>query len=316
MRALLAPLAAARLRRCDVLLLQSHFLPDVAAGLVFGPANAAVELWHVQDAPWKRPGSLANNVLAYANEWAGLLLVRLFFKTVIAGSHLAAGKIGGLKRKNIFVTTNGVEHVRAPRCQAITRSGGVYVGRLHPAKGIDDLLSAWKIVVERFGPQPLEIVGDGDPAYRTRLQKTIDSTSLRECVRLRGAASEDEKHRLLQRASVFVFPSYEEGWGIALAEAMAAGLPCATYDLEIFREIFPAGRLAAPPGRVDVLAQRICDLLSNEALRDELANQATRLAGAFSWRRAADTEASALFSLPAAASPRSMRKRPGDGRPA
>lgn len=50
---------------------------------------------------------------------------------------------------------------------------------------------------------------------------------------------DDYLYSLLKSSKVFVFPSHEEGWGIAVCEAMAAGLPIVAYDLAPFREFFP-----------------------------------------------------------------------------
>ncbi len=299
LRALLAPFALARLRRCDVLLVQSHFLPDVLPAIAFGGRNAVVQIWHVQDAPWERPGSLVNNILAYANERAGLALVRLAFGTIIAGSHLAAKQITGLSGKALFITTNGVQHI-GPAAAGSLRDGALYVGRLHPTKGIDDLIDAWRTVMRSCGGRRLFIAGDGEPAYRAAIETKIDSAGLRGWVFLLGRVSDERKRELLSTARVFVFPSYEEGWGIALAEAMAAGVPCVTYDLQIFDEIFPRGRLAAPLGRIAALAEQVCKLILDDALHGRLAGEAQRLAETFTWQRAANVEAQALLSLPAA----------------
>lgn len=53
-----------------------------------------------------------------------------------------------------------------------------------------------------------------------------------------GFVSDDKKYQMLAEAEYFVFPSYEEGWGIALAEAMYAKCKCITYELEHYRSIF------------------------------------------------------------------------------
>lgn len=85
--------------------------------------------------------------------------------------------------------------------------------------------------------------------------------------------------------------------GIAVAEAMAFGLPCLTYDLDIFREIFIAGRLTVPAGKVGALADLIVTLLTNETIRRRYAEEALELSRAFSWSRAAQIEGDALSEI-------------------
>ena len=300
-RALVAPLTRRKLRSCDVLLVLSPFLPDIVPALFFGPKNCVVQLWHLQDPPWKRPGAFAHNMLAYANERIGLLLLRYFFPALIVGTPQVARQLNA-KHKRVYVTTNGVDHLQLFAQSGEARKGGVFIGRLHPSKGVEDLIAAWDVVVRELGPIPLNIIGDGMPEYRALLQLKIDVHGLSDSVHLAGRVSEEEKARLLNAAEVFVFPSYEEGWGIAIAEAMAAQLPCVTYDLPVFDEVFTSGRVSAPLGSVEQLADRICNVLRDDALRERLSSEATTLASGFSWQRAADIELDALRSLPFARS--------------
>ena len=67
---------------------------------------------------------------------------------------------------------------------------------------------------------------------------------------------------------------------------MRAGLPCVTYDLPIFEEIFPIGRLEAPLGDFATLGKRVIELLADEPARLRHAADALKLAETFSWERA------------------------------
>jgi glycosyltransferase involved in cell wall biosynthesis len=157
---------------------------------------------------------------------------------------------------------------------------------------------AWRIVVDRFPQQRLTIIGaEAVPAYAASIRTLIAELQLAEHVRLEGVASDERKIEALEAAELFLFPSGEEGWGIALAEAMRAGLPCVTYDLPIFDELFPRGRLAAPLGDFRALAARAIELLDSEHVRLRYAAEALDLAHTFTWQRAADAEAALIASL-------------------
>jgi glycosyltransferase involved in cell wall biosynthesis len=289
------------LKRCDVLLLESPFLPDVVPGLLFGPQSAIVSIAHLQDVPWRRSGSLFNNLLAYANERLGLLLLKLFFPTIVVFSKFVASQLQFGAGKNIYISGCGVSHASIdPSATEDGRSGAVCIARLHPTKALEDLIDAWRIVVDDIGPQTLRIIGDGDARYRSSLQERIESQGLAQYVTLLGRVSDEDKERALLEARVFAFPSKEEGWGIVIAEAMAAGMPCVTYDLEVYREIFPSGRVSVAVGDITSFARRIAFLLRSDDEWRKLSAEALSLASSFTWEHVAQTESDALTALPGA----------------
>ncbi len=99
----------------------------------------------------------------------------------------------------------------------------VSVGRLVPVKGHDVLLRAFGSAVRAGLEADLEIVGDG-PEH-ARLEAIVVEQGLVERVRLSGALADDALVRALERADAFVLPSRREGFGVALVEALATGLP-------------------------------------------------------------------------------------------
>lgn len=101
----------------------------------------------------------------------------------------------------------------------------VFLSRLHPKKGLPMLLAAWK----RIRPQgwTLEIAGSGDSRYEAEVRDIIQRLQLHE-VWLVGDIRGDQKWRFLANADLFVLPTFSENFGIAIAEAMAAGLPVIT----------------------------------------------------------------------------------------
>ena len=297
LKALFSFTRARSIRRNDVVLATSHFLADTVPAVLAKPRHGAVIVWHVQAPPSKRVGNPIVNALAYVSEQAALLLVRACIPTIIVGSNWMARSLS-LERpgKHIFVTTNGVDHAppQTGEVRAISRTGAVYLGRVHPAKGIEDLIRAWGLLPMSCSSEILTIAGDCAPDYRKELLRLAHRCGVEERVRLTGKLSEAEKWRVFESAQLFAFAGREEGWGIALAEAMAAGLPCVTYDLPIFREIFPTGRSSAEIGNVAQLANLIGNLLVNEELREDLSRQARELAATFSWNTAAAIEWEAL----------------------
>jgi glycosyltransferase involved in cell wall biosynthesis len=102
----------------------------------------------------------------------------------------------------------------------------VYLSRLHPKKNLEGLLRALGLL-RREGMQPgLLIGGAGDGAYVGQLHALAREEGVADQLRWLGHVSGDSKADLLEAADLFVLPSFSENFGIAVVEALAAGLPC------------------------------------------------------------------------------------------
>jgi glycosyltransferase involved in cell wall biosynthesis len=101
----------------------------------------------------------------------------------------------------------------------------VFLSRLHPKKGLLMLLEAWKRV--RPPGWTLDIAGSGDARHEAEVRKTMLKLQLEE-VSLVGDLRGALKWQFLANADLFVLPTFSENFGIAIAEAMAAGLPVIT----------------------------------------------------------------------------------------
>ena len=103
------------------------------------------------------------------------------------------------------------------------------VGRLHPSKGVDVLISAFKAIAPRDAA--LVIVGEGP--QRAALTRLADGDT-----RIHFLGYRSDVPRLLQALDLFVSPSREESFGLAILEAMRAGLPIISSATEGPREVF------------------------------------------------------------------------------
>ncbi len=100
----------------------------------------------------------------------------------------------------------------------------LYLGRIHPIKGLDDLILAWNSIAAHREGWELHLVGPGEDAHVAAVQSLMEQTRARGVV-LRGAAYGLEKGLEYRRASVFVLPSRSENFGMTVAEALAHGVP-------------------------------------------------------------------------------------------
>lgn len=133
-------------------------------------------------------------------------------------------------RAPIAIIPNGVELPdqwmwnagSAPRMKTV-----LFLSRIHPIKGLPLLLEAWAKV--RPVGWDLKIVGPDEAGHRKDLEKQVVTLGLTDVVSFQDAVSGKEaKGSLFQEVSVFALPTHSENFGIAVAEAMAHGLPVIT----------------------------------------------------------------------------------------
>lgn len=98
----------------------------------------------------------------------------------------------------------------------------LFMGRLHPKKGIKNLLQAVKIL---NGNIILTICGTGDDDYALSLKNMADELGIAEYIHFAGHVEGDEKSRIFWSSDVSVVPSYTENFAMVVAEALAHGVP-------------------------------------------------------------------------------------------
>lgn len=127
----------------------------------------------------------------------------------------------------IAVIPNGLE--MPERVAEINGNKGLrllFIGRLHPKKGIENLLGAYKLLAHSFPvPVSLTIAGAGDRQYTEELRNRIKTLNLCEQVRLTGAVFGEDKEETFLNADVVVVPSHTENFAMVVAEALAYGIP-------------------------------------------------------------------------------------------
>ncbi|MCC7040798.1 MAG: glycosyltransferase [Burkholderiales bacterium] len=128
-------------------------------------------------------------------------------------------------RVPVAIIPNGVDVPPEPmRHKAGGRRTLLYLGRLHPKKGLETLCEAWKSLQGRYSEWDLHIVGHGQPEYESRLKRLTAGLEL-ERVEFRGPLYGDAKREAYFEASLFVLPTQSENFGMVVAEALAHGCP-------------------------------------------------------------------------------------------
>jgi len=109
-----------------------------------------------------------------------------------------------------------------------------WTGRVHPQKGIADLLATLKWLRDNLPDFHAIIIGKSKDA----LEGPVRELGLAANVTFSGLVSEEEKFRLLKASRVFVMPSHYESWGLVVGEAVAAGIAVVAYKLQCYPSLF------------------------------------------------------------------------------
>jgi glycosyltransferase involved in cell wall biosynthesis len=130
-----------------------------------------------------------------------------------------------------------------------------WTGRVHPQKGIDDLLATLDWLKQRLPDFRAVIIGKSKEA----LEPIIRQRGLSENVFFSGLVSEEEKFRLLKSSRIFAMPSRYESWGIVVGEALVAGIPVVAYRLDCYPPVFGDGVRYVEPFNLEAFMRTVED---------------------------------------------------------
>jgi glycosyltransferase involved in cell wall biosynthesis len=164
----------------------------------------------------------------------------------------------------------------------------LFLSSLDPVKGADILVSAMGSLAAR-DDFALLVAGQGDAAYETQIASLVRAHGLQDRTVFLGFVEGDDKWSVLSQADIFVLPSHHENFGVAVAEAMASGLPVIISDrVNIHQEVSDAGAGLVTSLDPEEVAGAVQALLDNEDLRKKMGGAGEALARErFSWERAA-----------------------------
>lgn len=124
----------------------------------------------------------------------------------------------------VAIIPNGVDVPALPAARRAKSSCVLFLGRLHPHKGLDDLLAAWARVGPSRDSWRLRLIGPDPDRYSGHLQKLAVQLGAKR-ISFEQPVSGADKIQVLRDADVLVLPSASENFGLAVAEALAVGRP-------------------------------------------------------------------------------------------
>ncbi len=204
---------------------------------------------------------------------------------IIAVSEFTARQVEqllGVERARLRVIPHGVyfsEETGAPREKMV-----LHVGAIQKRKNIARLVRAFEALDAEW-----RLVLAGSRGYGAHeILDAIEKSPRRANIQLLGYADSADLKRLYARASIFAFPSLDEGFGMPALEAMAAGVPVLSSNRSALPEVCGDAALLADPEDADAIAEGLKRLASDAGFRTELIGRGRKWAAQFTWRAAVE----------------------------
>ncbi len=179
--------------------------------------------------------------------------------------------------------------IKPERLSAVLETYGLeqpyifYVGRLEKKKNIANLIEAYALARQNFGiKHRLYLIGDASYGY-DEIKYLINEFGVDRWVTTTGWIDESHLAFIFKGADAFVFPSKYEGFGIPLLQAMAAGIPIVASHVASIPEIAGQAALYFDPNNVNDMAQKIAEITTNQATRQDLIKAGAARSLDFSW---------------------------------
>lgn len=172
----------------------------------------------------------------------------------------------------------------------------LFVGSTQPRKNLSKLLEAFPLIRKKHPQVHLVIAGPQGKEHQ-HIQKKIRRDHLHSRIRITGYVSKTELKALYCLASIFVFPSFCEGFGLPLIEAMATGLPLVVSHNSAIPEVVGDAGVYFNPNDPEEMAEKVILLLEDNSLRQRLIKEGYRRASHFDWKVTASETLSFYHSL-------------------
>lgn len=166
----------------------------------------------------------------------------------------------------------------------------VFQGRFHPQKGVVELITIWKQVVQTKPEAKLAMIGNG-PLIEEVIKK-IKEYKLDKNIKLFGFVFDGpEKYEIFSQSKIVVHPAFYDSGGMATAEAMAFGIPAIGFNLKAYNSYYPKGMIKVKDE--GEFAKTIVTLLKDDNKREKIGHEARELIEkSYSW----DTRASEILN--------------------
>ena len=289
-------------RKYDIIYSSSDFFPDIFPAHAYKKRYPNAKwiscILHIYPNWRKRPGNKLINLIGASIQKESFKKICSLADRIININYQVQSELikkYHFDKKKIVVNPCGIDLEYFKKIKAKKRPSQVcFIARLVPSKGIFDLPEIWSEVVKKVPTAKLKIIGGGSDEIKSKLKESFVNYGISDSVEILGFLENDKAYKILKESSLFIFPSHEEGFGIAIAEAFACGVPAVTWDLPVYKEVFPNGLVGVKIGDKPLFAKNIVELLGDKKKLSKLASGALGMVQRYNWDAIAQVEMSFL----------------------
>ncbi|PIS08815.1 hypothetical protein COT75_05035 [Candidatus Beckwithbacteria bacterium CG10_big_fil_rev_8_21_14_0_10_34_10] len=297
--------------------LHSLFLiPNLAyAGIVYSPSDLFCDIipgfiyklinkskWivishHLCPPPWKRKGNFLLNSISFVSQRLSFFIIGLKADKILVYNSPQAKNIIRIIQKTSFkklLFKKVVNGVNFKMINSISQQklvyDGLFIGGFRASKGIFDLIDIWQQVINYLPQAKLAIVGQGSADVANKLKTKIKKMGLNKNIILTGYLDQLKLYQLMKSSKIYLNPSYEEGWGIIIREALAASLPVISYNLPIISKKSFKEVTLIPIGNKKAFAKMILTHLNKKAFYKKKKKEVAKRKKDYPWTKIVSQE--------------------------
>ncbi|MEK7407410.1 MAG: glycosyltransferase family 1 protein [Acidobacteriota bacterium] len=222
---------------------------------------------------------------------------------VLTGSEFSARAIArayGLNGDNVVVVPNAASGIFRPIARdsaaaAVRARFGLAepflltVGDLQPRKNQVGLIDAFAALARAHPRLRHHLVLAGQETWHAlRVRRAAERSGVGHRIHFTGFVTDDELLHLYNACELFVFPSFYEGFGLPLVEAMACGKAVACSNTSALPEVADAAAIFFDPHATDQMCRAMADLILDAELRSRMERLGLQRAAQFSWQKTAE----------------------------
>jgi len=164
----------------------------------------------------------------------------------------------------------------------------LYIGGIKPHKNIESLIKAYSLLSPDLKREYQLVIGGRKNRHTEYLEKIIEKLNIRDRVLFPGLIADKDLASVYKEASLFVFPSLYEGFGLPPLEAMACGVPVIVSNTTSLPEVVGEAGLLVNPYKVDEIKVAIIKVLTDSTLRNDLIRKGLERSRGFTLKKTAD----------------------------
>ncbi|GFP22099.1 hypothetical protein HKBW3S06_01326, partial [Candidatus Hakubella thermalkaliphila] len=286
-------------KKCSVIYSATDFWPDVMPALVLklrfkNKIKWIAAFWLAAPSPFSKESPykgrwFIKGLLFYLYQLPIYRLINRYANLVFVTSEPDVERFitKNRDRSKILVVRGGVdvnlsEQVREPEHKAYD---AVFIGRFHLQKGVLELIDIWELVMKKKRDAKLAMIGCGP--LEDKVKEKIRKHGLENNIKLFGFQDGVDKIKIFKSSRIVVHPAIFDSGGMAACEAMAAGLPGVSFDLEALKTYYPKGIIKTPCFDLEAFAENILVLLNDERRYQETRKDALEWSKEWDWDKRA-----------------------------